>query len=253
MNNSFYILTNQLSELEMRVVKSVLSHIERDSGRVGIRNIAQENFVSTSFIMKLCKRLGFDGYSDLYYNLSQRINEFSYQPRLQAMQSFVDNYDEERITDFCNLLHLFRDRKLFVVGAGFADLIADYIVQRLAICGFMVFNRVHFYDFMLFRSDSSSMMHTNIEPALIIAISQSGESEVVLNDVNKAISQGYKVASFTKRADSTLANLSDVPFLVDSAKQTLVGGVPNHFFAKVIMAFEELLGIYMFSHSPKEN
>ena len=79
----------------------------------------------------------------------------------------------------------------------------------------------------------------------MIAISQSGEADIVINDVKRARQQGFKVVSFTRREDSTLARLSDVYFIVDGTKQTLVGGIPNPFFGKVILAFEELMGAYI--------
>ena len=119
----------------------------------------------------------------------------------------------------------------------------DYIVQRLAVCGFMVFNRVHFYDFMIFHKESKALV-TNIEPSLMIAISQSGEAVPVLNDVRTAKSKGFKIICFTKRENSTLAQLSDLVLIVDGAKQMLVGGIPNPFFGRVILAFEELMGYY---------
>lgn len=130
------------------------------------------------------------------------------------------------------------------MGAGFADFVADYIVQRLGVCGFMVFNRVHFYDYMLFRRSADGRMVTNIEPSFIIAISQSGETSVVLNDVQQAKERGFQVVSFTRREDSTLAEMSDIVFIVNASKQALIGEVPNSFFGKVILAFEELLGSY---------
>ena len=87
-------------------------------------------------------------------------------------------------------------------------------------------------------------MVPNVESSLIIAISQSGETEAVLNDVNRAREKGFKVLSFSRRADSTLAKLSDILFIVNASKQTLIGEVPNSFFGKVILAFEELIGMY---------
>ena len=42
------------------------------------------------------------------------------------------------------MLMQYKERKIFVVGEGFAEEVANYIVKRLAICGFMVFNHVHF-------------------------------------------------------------------------------------------------------------
>ena len=97
---------------------------------------------------------------------------------------------------------------------------------------------------MIFQEKSGSIA-SNVEPSVLIAISQSGESDEVINNVKSARQHGFRIVSFTKRADSTLALLSDVFFLIDSAKQTLIGGIPNPFFGKVILAFEELMGAYL--------
>jgi DNA-binding MurR/RpiR family transcriptional regulator len=123
------------------------------------------------------------------------------------------------------------------------------MVQRLSICGFMIFNNVHFYDFMIFQQDNNSES-TAMEPSIMFAVSQSGETEPVINDVRYARQQGYEIISFTRRDDSTLARLSDIVFIVDGSKQTLVGGLPNRFFGHVILAFEELMGYYFTSFLP---
>ncbi len=244
MSGSYYFLTNQLNDDETRVITSIVNHIENNEAKVGIAQIADENFVSASFIIKMCKRLGFKGYSELFYSLSRRILENGEKQDSGELETLVDNYDGAAVASFCGYLERYHERKMFVVGAGFADLVADYIVQRLGVSGFMVFNRVHFYDYMLFREKNERQMQSNVEPSLIIAISQSGESEGVLNDVVRAKQNGFGVVSFTKRGDSALACMSDITFVVDGARQTLISDVPNHFFGKVILAFEELMGAY---------
>ena len=95
-----------------------------------------------------------------------------------------------------------------------------------------------------FLHENSKQLVTNIDPSVIIAVSQSGESNSVIDDVKTARQNGFKVVSFTKREDSTLAQLSDITFIVDGSKQTLIGGLPNPFFGRVILAFEELIGYY---------
>lgn len=242
MNRDYYLLTNLLSDEETKIITSIIKHIENGERRIGIQQIASENYVSSTSIMKMCKRLGFEGYSELYYHLSQTVNTFG-RTSGAALHELIDNYDDEKGRKFCELLRQFQDQKIFVDGSGFSDLVADYIVQRLAVCGFMVFNRVHFYDFMIFHEENKAAV-TNIAPSLMIAISQSGEAAPVLNDVRTAKQKGFQIICFTKRGDSTLASMSDLVFIVEGAKQTLVGGIPNPFFGRVILAFEELIGFY---------
>ena len=143
-NHSYYLLTKLLNKEETCVVTSIVGHIERGEGRVGIQQIAAENYVSTTFIMKLCKRLGFDGYSELFYHLSMQIGGYSNETHTESLQSIIDEYSQENVARFCALLSEYRNQKMFAIGTGFSDIVADYMVQRLAICGFMVFNSVHF-------------------------------------------------------------------------------------------------------------
>ncbi len=251
MKNSYSFLTNQLNEVETRVVTSIINHIENGEERVVIAQIAAENYVSPAFIIKMCKRLGYNGYTDLVYKLSlQHENDLLKRPSYE-LEALVDHYSDEDIHKFIGFLHEFHDQKLFVVGAGFADIVAEYISHRLAVCGFMVFNRVHFYDYMLFRDATTAPMKNNVSPAILIAISQSGETTTVLNDVERARTNGFRVVSFTKMQHSKLAELSDLVFLIDSARETLLSPLPNSFFGKVILAFDEMISLYF--HDARES
>ena len=246
MGGNHYFLTNLLSPEETKIITCIVKYIEKGERRVPLQQLANENFVSTTFIVKMCKRLGYEGYSELYYHLSQRVSVGQSNREQAELQGLIDNYDSEKGKLFCELLTQFQDGKVFADGKGFSDLVANYITQRLAVVGFMAFNQLHFYDFMIFHEQNKEIT-TNIEASLMIAISQSGETEPIINDVRMAKSKDFKVISFTKRANSTLGTLSDLTFTVEESKQTLVGGIPNPFFGRVILAFEELMGYY-FEH-----
>ena len=131
---------------------------------------------------------------------------------------------------------------MFTTGEGFSNIVGTYITQRLSICGFMAFNNVHFYDYMLFPEAHRGAV--NDEAAVMFAVSQSGETEPVLNDVRHAKQHGHKIVAFTRRGDSKLAQLSDLVFVLDGTKQTLAGSLPNPFFGHVILVFEDLMARY---------
>ena len=242
MGDNYFLLTNLLSEDERKVITGIAAHIERGEKRVGIQQIANENFLSTTSIVKMCKRLGFDGYSELYYHLSRQLAS-SGDRKAENLKSLIDNYDDALVERFCALLRERRSGKMFTTGEGFSSIVGEYIAQRLSICGFMVYNNVHFYDHMLFCS-AHDLTDEEAAPSVMFAVSQSGETEPVLNDVRHARQNGHKIVTFTKRSDSTLAQMSDIVFVVDGSRQTLAGSLPNSFFGHVILAFEELVAFY---------
>lgn len=236
-----FLLTNLLTEDERKVITSITSHIERGEKRVGIQQIASENFLSTTSIVKMCKRLGFDGYSELYYHLSRQMAA-SGGRQAEDLERLIDNYSPDLPARFRALLREARDGKMFTTGEGFSNIVGTYIAQRLSICGFRAYNNVHFYDYMLFQEAHQRAVRD--ETAVMFAVSQSGETEPVLNDVRHAKQHGHRIVSFTKRGDSSLARLSDLAFVLDGSKQTLAGSLPNPFFGHVILLFEELVAQY---------
>ena len=236
-----FLLTNLLTEDERKVITSITSHIERGEKRVGIQQIASENFLSTTSIVKMCKRLGFDGYSELYYHLSRQMAA-SGGRQAEDLERRIDNYSPDLPARVRALLREARDGKMFTTGEGFSNIVGTYIAQRLSICGFRAYNNVHFYDYMLFQEAHQRAVRD--ETAVMFAVSQSGETEPVLNDVRHAKQHGHRIVSFTKRGDSSLARLSDLVFVLDGSKQTLAGSLPNPFFGHVILLFEELVAQY---------
>lgn len=61
-----------LSETEGSVLRYIVEHMDTVL-KMGIRGIARENFTST--IMRLTKKLGYDGFVDMYYKLLPLVNK----------------------------------------------------------------------------------------------------------------------------------------------------------------------------------
>ena len=107
-----YLLTNLLSENDEQVVTSIVKHIQKDDRRPSIQQIAKENYISTTYIVKMCQRLGFDGYSELYYSLSRQLEkpEAGNDSAISStLKDLIDNYDPQQVDRFCQMLY--RSRK----------------------------------------------------------------------------------------------------------------------------------------------
>lgn len=243
MNSAYYLFLNNLNEEETQVVKNIISHTEKN-GKVGIRQIANENFVSTAYIVRLCQKLGFKGYSELLFYLTKTNQEIK-DDNIDILKSLISNFSQNNIDKLKSYLDRFRTTHIFVVGNGFADTVTEYIVQRLALCGFMVFNKMHLYDFMVFRDSRKKTFVSNVKPSLLIVVSQSGETQSIIDNATRAKEQNFNIVSFTRVADSTLARMSDVVFEIEPSHQNLIGETPNLFFGKVILAFELIMSEYL--------
>ncbi|MBR5502037.1 MAG: MurR/RpiR family transcriptional regulator [Oscillospiraceae bacterium] len=210
--------------------------------------MAEECFVSAAYIIKLCKKLGYDGYSELCFALQQQLGEQLEQQVGSLLQQSISEFSPSSADAFLQLLRENAARNIFVIGAGFGDITADYIASRLAVFGFHAFHRAMFYEYVT-RGEGDEAQ----KPSFIIAISQGGETRLVLDNVHRAKVRGYKVIAFTRAANSTLAKQADITFLVDSDEgQLLLGHLPNTFFGKVILAFEALLGSYLAQNGQTE-
>ena len=58
----------QLTDTEMSVLEFLLTHID-DALKLGVRGVAKANYTSTSTVMRLAKKLGYNGFIEMYYKL----------------------------------------------------------------------------------------------------------------------------------------------------------------------------------------
>ena len=98
--------------------------------------------------------------------------------------------------------------------------------------------------------DKAWLERDGVPQVLRLARRFPGETGPVLNDVRHAKQNGHRIVTFTRRSDSTLAQMSDIVFVVDGSRQTLAGSLPNTFFGRVILAFEELVAFYFEGNRP---
>ena len=63
-----------LNELEVSLLEYIKKN-QKQLKNITIRQMAKDNFTSTSAIYRLCNKLEFSGYSDMIYHLSHRLKE----------------------------------------------------------------------------------------------------------------------------------------------------------------------------------
>lgn len=210
----------ELNDLEKQIVSYMQDHIT-DLKSIGIRQMAKDNYTSTSTIYKLCNKFGFEGYSDMVYHLTSTKDT-----QLDFKERYIEYKDS-----FSSLVHD-QSKQFIVFGLGFSSPIAEYIQQRLTLLGYRAICVVHMEMFnQIFQ-----------ENTVLIVISYSGQTPRLNEIVQTAHNNQVPVISFVGNSDSPIYKDSTLPILIgnyDSFSHDL--NQPNTFFGETIIAFENLL------------
>ena len=216
-----------LNELELALV-TYLEDNQDNLKNITIRQMARDNFTSTSAIYRLCNKFGFSGYSDMIYQLTT-----SSKP-----QNFSSDDLDQYTPEFINLLNKHRHHRIIVFGMGFSAPIADYLQQRLTLNGFYAMSVVHIEMLDIKYQDTS----------LFIVISNSGITPRLVEIVDNAHKNKIDIISFIANENSNLYQNVTLPIIIGSYNSfTHNNLIPNTFFGQVLIVFESLLYTYLSS------
>lgn len=219
----------ELNDLEKQIVEYISLHQARLK-TIGIREMAKDNFTSTSTIYKLCNKFGFSGYSDMIYHLSSSTK--------QSPTFHFENI-EQYTDDFCQLLHSYKNKRIVIFGLGFSGPVAEYIQQRLTLNNFYAMSVVHMEMF-----DARQYQDT-----LFIVISNSGQTPRLLEIVENVHKNHVPILSFIANPNSKMIEYSTLPIIVGTYDSFVhSASLPNTFFGETIIAFESLLFSYLSSY-----
>ena len=192
----------QLSNIEQNILKYLYNNID-NLKKIGVRKVAKDNFTSTTIIYKLCKKLGFEGYSDMIYNIS-------YSNKTDDLDSSVDIFTNasyqitKNLEPLSNVLRNSKSKLIMLLGVGYSQMIANYMNERFVINGFKCIANTHL---QLLNSSHK-------DDVLLIVISNSGESSSILEIAETAKNNGIEIVSFVGNANSSLAKISDFPIVL---------------------------------------
>lgn len=211
----------ELNDLEKQIVRYIQEHLT-DLKSIGIRQMAKDNYTSTSTIYKLCNKSGFDGYSDMIYHLTSTKDNHT----IDFHEQYRSFYEQ-----FQSLLQD-HSKRIIVFGLGFSAPIAEYMQQRLTLLGYQAMCVVHMEMFSPHFFDNT----------VFIVVSYSGKTPRLNEIIKTAHHNHVPIISFIGNAHSPIIQLSSLPITIgqyDSFSHDL--NRPNTFFGEAIIAFETLL------------
>jgi DNA-binding MurR/RpiR family transcriptional regulator len=222
-----------LTALETRVISTILSQCTVDETTL-LKVIADETHVSKAMVVKIAKKLGFEGFRALRVALAEHnqrplaklrqelrgpagaraLAELAHQASLQALQGAFSLVSFEGLERAARWLYAARQRDFYGVG-GSAH------VARDAACKFLRIGlrASPFEDGAMMLMSAALLQKGDVA----VAFSSSGQTLAVLEAVRQARKNGAQVIALTNNPGSRLAHEADAVLCATAEDSPLIG------------------------------
>ncbi|MEH7883719.1 MurR/RpiR family transcriptional regulator [Bacillus sp. JJ1609] len=194
---------------------SLYNYIIQNSDKVAymrIRELADETHVSTATILRFCKKLNCEGFTEFKVKLKMYLEENKKTVIKSSQQSVVEFFErtlkgdlEEKISQAAHLVNQ-TDNVIFI-GIGSSGILAEYGARYFSSLG----------TFSMYIKDPHFPIHSKLRNnSVTIALSVSGENPFTVTHLNQLKQEGSKIISITNNKFSTIAKISDlnIPYYV---------------------------------------
>ncbi|GKU25161.1 MurR/RpiR family transcriptional regulator [Clostridium folliculivorans] len=222
----------KLTEVERQVLEYIINNIDLVLNK-GVREVANINYTSAATIIKVSKKLGYTGYTDMIYRLNFIIkNQKKNQDRTSDITSFIEEIDKVKIDNFVATIIKHRQNIIFITATGFSGPIAEFFCRKMLVLGFKCI-----------QTNSYGVYDSNqIGGSLVIGISKSGETESVTKVIDYASKNNLDIITFTGNQSSYMAKKSTIHFSVLDDKELDDRNITaNYFYARIMIVMEYLL------------
>lgn len=194
-----------LNVLELEVYNYIMRHKEQVV-EMKIRELAEAAHVSTTTILRFCKKVGCNGYSEFKLKYKMYLNQTPKQAKVGDIGVLLDFLNRTESDEFNQKLDevaslLYYAQKIILIGVGNSGILAKYGARYLSSVGKLAQHIDDpYYPVPSGYYDSS----------VIIILSVSGESDQTMEQLKRFTSFNCVTIAITSSEMSTIAKMSDV-------------------------------------------
>ncbi|MBD1380534.1 MurR/RpiR family transcriptional regulator [Metabacillus arenae] len=217
---------SSLSESERYLLEYIHQHLE-EIATMSIVTLSERATVSTATIVRLMKKIGYNGYTSFKYRLKQDKQMIDYEDQLgnidEDIKQAIKKNEEEvlktiqlqsigQIEDAVQKIH--DAEKIYIFGRGFSEMIAKEMMVKLQVMGKTCENHD---DPNIIRIKSRKMEKNE----LAIFISLQGETQELVEACQNLNIKQVTTITLTTRVDSSLSRLSDMTLIGYKSEHSL--------------------------------
>ena len=194
-----YEVIQSLNNLELSLYEYIMKN-KKKVIYMRIRELADEAHVSTTTILRFCKKLNCEGFSEFKVKFKMYIEE-------NNMKKVSD--DTSEIINLCDMVKM--ANTIIFLGIGSSGILCKYAARYFSAIGKFTFHIDDPFFPKNFRCHG---------PCLVIALSVSGETESTIENIDRFKQEGCSVASITNSENCTIAKMSNlnIPYYVQQVK-----------------------------------
>jgi len=188
---------------------SLYNYICQNSDKVAymrIRELADETHVSTATILRFCRKINCEGFSEFKVKLKMHLGENKKTVLKSSQHAIIEFFErtlkgemEENIKKAASLVH--QADSIIFIGIGSSGILAEYGARYFSSIG----------KFSLYIKDPLFPIHSKFRHnSATIALSVSGENNFTVAHLNQLKQEGSKIISITNNKHSTIAKISEI-------------------------------------------
>lgn len=217
-----------LSESENDLADYLLANQQKIE-KLKLNDVATANFTSTTTVIRLCKKLGFSGWSELQYFIkmnSDITNERkstknsnvadSFVTRkniaLSSVQNTLDNVDYDTIKEVAEAICTCQSLKIY--GLSSSRFVCEDFVRKLSMLG--IWGHTESEEEMIALSSA------RVRPSeVVFIISLTGNNDTLISAAKTAKKRGVRTISLTNTEPNAVANEVDTQLYIDVPRQSV--------------------------------
>lgn len=194
-----------LNELELMVYNTIIKNTDKVM-YMTIRELADAAGVSTTTVLRFCKKMNCDGYSEFRIRFKLYLERDERPPVSFGISEIISYFKSINNSEFDELLDLAAaqiasTRRIIFVGIGTSGALGKYSARFFSNIG----------KFSTYIDDPYYPINSDMyQDAIAIILSVSGETEEIIRIASQFSLQNCKIISLTNSESSTLARMADL-------------------------------------------
>ncbi|AGF59115.1 DNA-binding MurR/RpiR family transcriptional regulator [Clostridium saccharoperbutylacetonicum] len=200
-----YEIIQSLNDLELMLYRYIMKNADKVV-YMRIRELADEAHVSTTTILRFCKKVDCEGYSEFKIKLKMHIQKNESNKINDDTSIIIDFFKkldnselEKKLNTLCDLIKAANN--VIFIGTGTSGILCKYAARYFSSIG----------RFAMYIDDPYFPRNYKMyEDSIIIAISVSGETATVIDHISNLKRENSTIVSITNSENCTIAKISDL-------------------------------------------